>query len=169
MEDPSSSRGPRLPAPRSVVGAAVGTEGGAGRPAPANPRPRPPAFPTARAPAGRRSPGAVAGRGVQGALWPSGAGGRSSHGDAGGFRGGSPPAAPRSSRRSLAPWLRLSGAPADPRGCGGPGARCGSRAPGLSNSGDLSPCRSGEASRRRLGSMVPSWRRLSARDDFRPC
>ncbi|XP_063565042.1 collagen, type I, alpha 1a [Gorilla gorilla gorilla] len=45
----------------------------------AAPRPRSLAFPAARAQRGRRSPDAVAGRGVQGALWPSGAGGRSGH------------------------------------------------------------------------------------------
>lgn len=41
--------------------------------------------PRGSCPGGRRSPSAVAGRGVQGALWPSGAGGRSGQGDAGGF------------------------------------------------------------------------------------
>lgn len=67
--------------------ASSGADGGRrrARGAPATPRPRSFAFPAARARRGSRSPGAVAGRGVQGALWPSGAGGWSGGRDAGGF------------------------------------------------------------------------------------
>lgn len=66
----------RLPGSRVRGGPpAAGGRAAQGAPGPATPRPRCLAFPAARARCGRRSPGAVAGRGVQGALWPSGAGG----------------------------------------------------------------------------------------------
>lgn len=59
----------------AASGAGHGPRAAQGARGPATPRPRCLAFPAARARCGRRSPGAVAGRGVQGALWPSGAGG----------------------------------------------------------------------------------------------
>ncbi|KAJ8779628.1 hypothetical protein J1605_012512 [Eschrichtius robustus] len=102
-------------------------------------------------PGGRRSPRAVAGRGVQGALWPSGAGGGSGHGDAGGFAEdprlqhlGCPAAALRP-RPGSAALLR------DPRGCGGPGARCGSAGAGPQEQRQPQLLQEWEASRRRLG------------------
>lgn len=61
--------------PRPAAGRGLRRECGAL----AAPRPRSLAFLAARVRRGRRSPDAVAGRGVQGALWPSGAGGRSGH------------------------------------------------------------------------------------------
>lgn len=77
----------QLPAPgKAASGAGRGPRAAQGAPGPATPRPRCLlAFPAARARRGRRSPGAVAGRGVQGALWPSGAGGWSGHRGARGF------------------------------------------------------------------------------------
>lgn len=74
----------RLPGSR-VRGGPRAADGAGRTGAPATPRPRCSAFPAARARRGRRSPGAVAGRGVQGALWPSGAGGWSGHRGARGF------------------------------------------------------------------------------------
>lgn len=89
-------------------------------PGPRHPQAALPRVPCRSCPGGRRSPGAVAGRGVQGALWPSGAGGRSGHGDAGGFAEDPRlqhlrrPAAALRPRPVSAALLR------EPRGCGGP-------------------------------------------------
>lgn len=125
--DPSSSVGTEgLPAPgRRLRGRAGDPRAAQGAPGPRQPQAALPRVPYRSCPGGRRSPGAVAGRGVQGALWPSGAGGRSGHGDAGGFAEdprlqhlGRPAAALRP-RPGSAALLR------DPRGCGGRGARCG--------------------------------------------
>lgn len=119
--------------------------------------PRPPPQPRSRrsrplVPERRRSPRAVARRGVQGALWPSGAGGRSSQGDAGGsaeaprLRHRGRPAAAWRPRPRSAERLRC------PRGCGGPGARCGSAGAGPQQQRRPQPPQEWEAARRRRGS-----------------
>lgn len=114
-------------------------------------------------PGGRRSPGAVAGREVQGALWPSGAGGRSGHGDAGGFTEdprlqhlGRPAAAlrPPAPARRRSSGIRVAVAAREPDA-----AR---RALGLSSSGDHSPFRSGRIRGGAWGRAGALRRRLSA-------
>lgn len=143
-------RGFRLPG--GVVGGRAGDLRAAqGALSPRQPQAALPRVPYRSCPGGRRSPGAVAGRGVQGALWPSGAGGRSGHGDAGGFAEdprlqhlGRPAAALRP-RPGSAALLR------DPRGCGGPGARCGLAGTGPQQQRRPQPLQEWEASRRRLG------------------
>lgn len=151
--DPSSSVGTEgLPAPRRRRRGRAGDPRAAqGALSPRQPQAALPRVPYRSCPGGRRSPGAVAGRGVQGALWPSGAGGRSGHGDAGGFAEdprlqhlGRPAAALRP-RPGSAALLR------DPRGCGGPGARCGLAGAGPQQQRRLQPLQEWEASRRRLG------------------
>lgn len=120
--------------------------------APAPPaQPALPGVPRRSGRSGRRSPRVVAGRGVQGALWPSDAGGRSGQGDAGGFaedprqRHLGRPAAALRPRPGSAELLR------DPRGCGGPGARCGSAGAGPQQQRRPQPLQEREASRRRPG------------------
>lgn len=132
-------------------GAGRGPEGCAGNTGPRQRQAALPRVPCSSCPGGRRSPRAVAGRGVQGALWPSGAGGRSGHGDAGGFTEdprlqhlGCPAAALRP-RPGSAALLR------DLRGCGGPGARCGSAGAGPQQQRQPQLLQEWEASRRRLG------------------
>ncbi|XDA69945.1 hypothetical protein R6Z07F_000319 [Ovis aries] len=151
--DPSSSVGTEgLPAPRRRRRGRAGDPRAAqGALSPRQPQAALPRVPYRSCPGGRRSPGAVAGRGVQGALWPSGAGGRSGHGDAGGFAEdprlqhlGRPAAALRP-RPGSAALLR------DPRGCGGPGARCGLAGAGPQQQRRPQPLQEWEASRRRLG------------------
>ncbi|KAM6217040.1 uncharacterized protein ACDL77_003867 [Rhynchocyon petersi] len=112
------------------------------------------ALPPVCAPRGLRSLGAVARRGVQGALWPSGAagaGGRSSRRDAGGFA--RDPCLQRLGRptSALRPWSGSATLLRDPRSCGGPGARCGSAGAGPQQRRRPQPLQEREPPRRRLG------------------